>query len=158
MLVFSKYQGAGNDFVVVDMREAKAALSPEVVVELCDRHKGIGADGVLSLWSHELADGEMRIQNADGSNAGMCGNGMRCMLQFLFDLEVVEADRTGLERRTFDILGFPVPHMQIPLRPGRDMARLVEGAAMVQAGRYLGHDSAHDFNQKLLDKMNGPKA
>ncbi len=96
MLVFSKYQGAGNDFVVVDMREAKAALSPEVVVELCDRHKGIGADGVLSLWSHELADGEMRIQNADGSNAGMCGNGMRCMLQFLFDLEVVEADRTGM--------------------------------------------------------------
>ena len=65
-----------------------------------------------------------------------------------------EVDRTGLEQRTFDILGFPVPHMEIPLRPGRDMARLVEVAAMVQAGRYLGHDSAKDFNSKLLEKMN----
>ena len=96
MLHFSKYQGAGNDFLVVDMREAKAALSPEAVIWLCDRHKGVGADGILSLWPHALADGEMRIQNADGSNAGMCGNGMRCMLQFLFDLGVVPAERAGV--------------------------------------------------------------
>ena len=96
MLHFSKYQGAGNDFVVVDMRQAKGPLSPEVVKNLCHRHTGIGADGVLSLWEHELADGEMRVQNADGSVAGMCGNGMRCMLQFLFDLGVVEPERTHL--------------------------------------------------------------
>ena len=54
----------------------------------------------------------------------------------------------------FDLLGIDVPHMEIPLRPGRDMARLVEVAAMVQSARQLGHDSANDFNEKLLKKMN----
>ena len=78
------------------------------------------------------------------------------VVSFVEDEEGVEIDRTGLEHRTFDILGFPVPHMEIPLRPGRDMARLVEVAAMVQAARYLGHDSARDFNRALLDKMNRP--
>ena len=63
-------------------------------------------------------------------------------------------DRTGLDRKTFQILGAEVPHMEIPLRTGRDMARLVEVAAMVQAARQLGHDSADDFNQKLIKKMN----
>jgi len=65
----------------------------------------------------------------------------------------IEIDRTGLERKTFEILGAQIPHMEIPLRPGRDMARLVEVAAMVQAARNLGHDSATDFNEKLLKKM-----
>lgn len=78
------------------------------------------------------------------------------VVSFVEDEEGVEIDRTGLEHKTYDMLGFPVPHMEIPLRPGRDMARLVEVAAMVQAARYLGHDSARDFNRALLEKMNGP--
>ena len=64
-------------------------------------------------------------------------------------------DRTGLDQKSFEILGAEVPHMEIPLRTGRDMARLVEVAAMVQAGRQLGHDSAADFNLKLIEKMTG---
>lgn len=65
----------------------------------------------------------------------------------------LEIDRTGLERKTYEILGAQIPHMEIPLRTGRDMARLVEVAAMVQAARNLGHDSATDFNEKLLKIM-----
>ena len=65
-----------------------------------------------------------------------------------------ELERTGLERKYFDILGVPIPHMEIPVRTGRDMARLVEVAAMVEAARQFDYDSAVDFNQKLLKKMN----
>jgi HPr kinase/phosphorylase len=75
------------------------------------------------------------------------------VVTFTDDLKDSQIDRTGLDRKTFDILGAPIPHMEIPLRKGRDMARLVEVAAMVQAARQLGHDSANDFNQKLIKKM-----
>ena len=62
-------------------------------------------------------------------------------------------DRTGLEQEFVDILGMQVPHMEIPVRPGRDMARLVEVATMVQALRAMGHDSAHEFNKRLIEHM-----
>ena len=75
------------------------------------------------------------------------------MVSFVEDLNDSSIDRTGLDRKGFDILGASVPLMEIPLRTGRDMARLVEVAAMVQAARQLGHDSADDFNQKLIKKM-----
>ena len=65
---------------------------------------------------------------------------------------VVE-DRTGLETNYFDILGIPIPHFIIPVRPGRDMARLVEVAAMVQALRQMGHDGAKTFNDRLIAHM-----
>ena len=65
-----------------------------------------------------------------------------------------EPERTGLDRKYYDILGFSVPHMEIPIRTGRDMARLIEVAAMVQAARQFGYDSADDLNEKLLHKMN----
>ena len=69
---------------------------------------------------------------------------------------VVE-ERTGLEINYFDILGVQIPHFVIPVRPGRDMARLVEVAAMVQALRQMGHDGAKTFNDKLIAHMAGGK-
>ena len=66
----------------------------------------------------------------------------------------VEPERTGLSRKYFEILGFDVPNMEIPVRTGRDMARLIEVAAMVQAARQFGYDSADDLNNKLLRQMN----
>ena len=65
---------------------------------------------------------------------------------------VVE-DRTGLETKYFDILGIPIPHFIIPVRPGRDMARLVEVAARVHALRTMGHDGAKAFNERLIAHM-----
>lgn len=75
---FEKYEGLGNDFVV---RDAAGPLAPDLVVRLCDRHFGIGADGVLTIasGSTEGARARMIVQNADGSRPEMCGNGLRCV-------------------------------------------------------------------------------
>ena len=79
MLVsFSKYEGLGNDFIVVDARTADVALAARHAVALCDRHRGIGGDGVLLLDYRERRP-MMRVINADGSQPEMCGNGIRCV-------------------------------------------------------------------------------
>ena len=94
---FDKYQGAGNDFVIVDLRavtdaEREAAQDPAVVRALCDRQFGIGGDGVLALLAPRTpdADARMRVLNADGSEAEMCGNGIRCVVKHLYDTGLVK--------------------------------------------------------------------
>jgi diaminopimelate epimerase len=88
-LEFSKYQGLGNDFILVDNRSsAEPCLTPDQAEQLCDRHFGIGADGVIfALPGQGGTDYTMRIYNSDGSEPEMCGNGIRCMARFLNDLE-----------------------------------------------------------------------
>ena len=76
---FSKYHGLGNDFIIIDQREFPFRGD---VVSLCDRQKGIGADGVILLEASQRADLKMRIFNRDGAEAEMCGNGLRCFLHF----------------------------------------------------------------------------
>ena len=89
--------------------------------------------------------------------------GIRCLrLEKQIDLVVtfvewkpgIPEERTGLEKNYFDILGVSIPHIEIPVRPGRDMARLVEVAAMVQALKAVGHDAAVEFNERLIAAMN----
>jgi diaminopimelate epimerase len=88
---FGKYHGLGNDFLVVDLRgatpaEAAAVQDAKHVVALCDRQFGVGGDGVLAvLPSKTGADVRMRVLNSDGSEAEMCGNGIRCVAKDLFD-------------------------------------------------------------------------
>ncbi len=88
-LAFTKYQGLGNDFILVDNRQQETPLiSAEQAIQLCDRHFGIGADGVIFvLPATEIADYTMRIYNSDGSEPEMCGNGIRCLARFVADLE-----------------------------------------------------------------------
>ncbi|MGI0495415.1 diaminopimelate epimerase [Alkalinema pantanalense CENA528] len=88
-LQFSKYHGLGNDFILVDNRHSTdPILTPEQAEKLCDRHFGIGADGVIfALPGQNGTDYTMRIFNSDGSEPEMCGNGIRCMARFLADLE-----------------------------------------------------------------------
>lgn len=83
MLRFTKMNGAGNDFVLLDNRSAELALTREQIALLCDRHRGVGADGVLVLEQPTNgADFRMRYYNADGGEAEMCGNGARCFARF----------------------------------------------------------------------------
>jgi diaminopimelate epimerase len=82
---FVKLQGLGNDFVVLDRRETGAPVTPEQARIWCDRHRGIGADGILSILRGTTGDARMRVTNADGSLAEMCGNGLRCVAKFLGD-------------------------------------------------------------------------
>lgn len=81
-LSFAKYTALGNDFVVVDAADA-GGVSPALAQKLCDRHFGIGADGVLLLSPSERAVAELVILNADGSRPEMCGNGLRCVALYL---------------------------------------------------------------------------
>ena len=90
MFSFSKYQGLGNDFLMLDARTADGdsllGLTPELVVQLCDRRFGVGGDGViLALPPNNGGELRMRIFNADGTEPEMCGNGIRCLARFLAD-------------------------------------------------------------------------
>ncbi len=96
-LAFSKYQGLGNDFLVVDLRNGAPVPSPEKLVgahyvlarALCDRRYGVGGDGVLTLSAPKTpgASATMRVLNADGSEAEMCGNGLRCVAKHLLEAD-----------------------------------------------------------------------
>ncbi len=80
-LPFLKYSGNGNDFVVLD--HPQILLTPELIQKICNRHFGVGADGVLVLSDDKIADGRMQIFNADGSEAEMCANGLRSLVTYL---------------------------------------------------------------------------
>jgi diaminopimelate epimerase len=93
MLPFTKVEGLGNDFVVVDLRPGRPGAAaggpspedPAVVRAICDRHFGVGADGVLAILPGVKGDARMRVLNADGSEAEMCGNGIRCVAKVLYE-------------------------------------------------------------------------
>jgi len=83
MLRFTKMNGAGNDFVMIDNRAGEVRLETEQIVRICDRHSGVGADGILLLEKgFNGADFRMRYYNRDGGEAEMCGNGARCFARF----------------------------------------------------------------------------
>ena len=92
---FSKYHGLGNDFILIDNRESSAPkLTPDDAIRWCDRHFGVGADGVIfALPGTGQTDYTMRIFNSDGSEPEMCGNGIRCLARFLADLEGITEPR-----------------------------------------------------------------
>ena len=85
LLEFTKMNGAGNDFVLVDNRAGKILLSTKQIIHLCDRHRGVGADGVLLLVPSRSgkADWAWDFYNSDGSSGEMCGNGARCFGRFV---------------------------------------------------------------------------
>ncbi len=89
---FWKYEGIGNDFVLVDGSNGDLSIDPEWCVRVCDRHYGVGADGVLYVMPGEGTDTTMRIINADGSEAEMCGNGIRCVAKHVRDFGIVDSD------------------------------------------------------------------
>lgn len=80
-----KYHGLGNDFVLLDRRAAGGDVGVEMARALCDRRRGVGADGVLVLLPSRTADVRLSIHNADGSTPEMCGNGLRCAAKYLLE-------------------------------------------------------------------------
>ena len=93
---FTKYEGAGNDFILIDNRDGVFTPEAEAIARLCDRHFGIGADGVMTLARSAEIDCSMRYYNADGSEGEMCGNGARCFALFAEHLGI------GGETKYFD--------------------------------------------------------
>lgn len=84
ILPFSKYEGTGNDFILIDDRKLQFPANEDLISKLCNRHFGIGADGILLLQHSEGYDFGMNYFNSDGSHATFCGNGGRCITAFAF--------------------------------------------------------------------------
>lgn len=98
MFFFSKMQATGNDFIVINNLENEFQYSFKLLSKyLCDRHFGVGADGVLILDKGTIADYKMRIFNQDGSEAEMCGNGIRCFAKYLYEKKIVRDTEFGIE-------------------------------------------------------------
>ena len=133
-LTFTKMQGLGNDFIVLD---GPVSLSEDEIRELCDRRFGIGADGVLVVTRGDPV--RMEYWNADGSVAEMCGNGLRCVARYAYD-------RGWAPDRNFGV--------QTPI--GMRGARVLEDAIEVEIGRptVAGHTSIDDRRFHLIDVGN----
>ena len=100
---FYKYQGTGNDFVIIDNREDKFnGLTQKQVSFICDRHFGIGADGLMLLNLKKGYDFEMIYYNADGKPSTMCGNGGRCLVKFAYQM--------GIHRSTYKFIAIDGEH------------------------------------------------
>ena len=93
-LQFSKYQGTGNDFVILDAWNNLPELNKDQVIRLCDRKYGIGADGLMIIRKHKDYDFEMIYFNADGLLGSMCGNGGRCLVQYAYNKGYI-SDKTN---------------------------------------------------------------
>ena len=104
-LSFYKYQGTGNDFVLIDNREGLISLSEKQVSHLCDRRFGIGADGLMELQRAAGFDFKMVYYNADGRESSMCGNGGRCITAFARDC--------GLANGTYEFIAVDGPHSSL---------------------------------------------
>ncbi|NOQ26123.1 MAG: diaminopimelate epimerase [Bacteroidales bacterium] len=88
-LKFHKYQGAGNDFIIINNRNNKIKLSELQINKLCDRRFGIGADGLMLLENHSDFDFKMIYFNSDGKESTMCGNGGRCLVAFAKSIDLI---------------------------------------------------------------------
>jgi diaminopimelate epimerase len=128
MIQFSKYQGTGNDFILIDDQEEvlkKELADPEWVARLCHRRFGIGADGLIALRRAEGYDFEMLYFNADGHPGSMCGNGGRCAVAF--------SHQMGIEKTDYYFLAVDGPHEARRLEDGR-VALKMSNVGEVEAG------------------------
>jgi diaminopimelate epimerase len=139
-LKFSKMQGVGNDFVVLDGIGQKVALTPELARHIADRHFGIGCDQILLVERPQVAgaDFRYRIWNADGGEVEQCGNGARCFVRFVRDKRLTAKDEIRVETQSGLITprlepdGAVTVNMGAPLFEPRRIPFLSDSAAVVQ--------------------------
>jgi len=99
-LIFTKMHGCGNDYIYLNCMHTEIN-SPEIVaVSLCNRHTGVGADGIVLILPSDVADVKMRMFNNDGSEGNMCGNAIRCVAKYLYDNKIVVKSKMIIETRS----------------------------------------------------------
>lgn len=94
---FYKYTGLGNDFIIMDNINNDVEMDGELAKKLCDRHFGIGADGLVLASPSKTCDIRMEIYNSDGSIAEMCGNASRCFAKFVYEKKLVTKEKFNIE-------------------------------------------------------------
>ena len=94
---FTKMHGCGNDYVYVNLFEENIEDAPALSIKVSDRHFGIGSDGLITIGPSDVADFRMRIYNADGSEAEMCGNGIRCVAKYVYDHKLTDKTEISVE-------------------------------------------------------------
>lgn len=132
---FSKYSGCGNDFIFIDNRRSLfKEANHSLISTLCQRPKGIGADGVIFLENSQKADFKMRIFNSDGGEAEMCGNGIRCLKKYLCELGIenpslsIETQKSQIQIE--DAEGLVKVYMGTPEYQKLDMALKIDGKTL----------------------------
>ena len=134
---FSKYSGAGNDFVLIDNRDGHFKSDKDIIARMCARQVSIGADGLILLENSQKADLKMRYFNADGGEAEMCGNGLRCLIAF--------AQKAGIEKEHFRvetmerILRADVEGENISIEMGEVLDTLLNIEVEIDAKNYTVH-------------------
>ena len=131
-LKFQKYHGTGNDFILIDNRDGNIRLSTEQVARLCDRHLGIGADGLILMNTKPGYDFGMTYFNADGNESTLCGNGGRCIVAFAHSLGLIKhrATFTAVDgEHTASILGRKDAETQVKLKMSDVSAPSIEHRA-----------------------------
>lgn len=98
-ITFYKYHGLGNDFVLINDFKCAMPKNKKFITRLCDRHFGVGADGIIYVQKALNGNYQMQIKNSDGSEAMMCGNGIRCLAKHLFDFGYVKSRHFNIETR-----------------------------------------------------------
>ena len=122
-LPFAKYHGTGNDFVMIEDLEKRVALDSNLVAAICDRHRGVGADGLIRVAGAEDADFFMDYYNADGATAEMCGNGVRCLAKLVYERglttkrELAVSTRAGVKHVWLDVDGDVVRRVTVDMGP-----------------------------------------
>lgn len=117
-LVFYKYQGTGNDFVILDNRDHSIQMDQVAIAFLCHRRFGIGADGLMLLNSRSGYDFEMKYYNADGAEGSMCGNGGRCLSKFAHDM--------GILKEKYQFIASDGPHEAIVTESGWVKLKMID--------------------------------
>lgn len=121
MLEFTKMHGLGNDFIIVYGRDRLPENASELAVRLCDRHFGIGADGLVYILPSQKADAMMRIINSDGSEAEQCGNAIRCVAKYIYDRGL-----SGKTTLTVETIGAGVQELRLTVENGKAAAVRVD--------------------------------
>lgn len=127
---FTKMQGIGNDYVYVNCFTERVEDPAKTARFVSDRHFGIGSDGLILIKPSKIADFEMDMYNADGSRAGMCGNGIRCVAKYVYDYGLT--DKTSITIST----GSGVKHLELTVEEGKVSRVQVDmGAPILEASR-----------------------
>ena len=119
-MIFTKMHGLGNDYVCINCFRERVEDPPGFARTLCDRHYGIGADGLILICPSKVSDFKMEIYNSDGSVAGMCGNGIRCLGKYVYDYGLTGKETLSIETKS------GIRNMHLQIRDGKACGAMVD--------------------------------